>query len=203
MLVLDEDISRDLIRERKRLGHDHHDEVWDGVYVMPSMPNLVHQKLVNAFAAIFEEVVVEPARGDAYPGANVSDRRDDWKSNHRVPDLVVVLRDSRAVNCITHFFGGPDFLIEIESPGDETEEKMPFYSQIHVRELLIMHRDARRLRLYRHNGRSLTLVGDSETAPEDWIASEVVPLSFRWKSTKAGPRTEVKRTDGKRRTWTM
>jgi hypothetical protein len=37
----------------------------------------------------------------------------------------------------------------------------------------------------------------------DWIASAVVPLAFRWKKTKAGPRTEVKRTGKKRQTWTI
>jgi hypothetical protein len=34
MIVADRDIYRDLIRQRKKLGHDRYDEVWDGVYVM-------------------------------------------------------------------------------------------------------------------------------------------------------------------------
>src|SRR5215831_2995770 len=97
-------------------------------------------------------VIVLEARGQVFPGANVSDRRVGWKRKFRGPDVVVVLSGSRAVDCKTHWMGGPDFLIEVQTPGDQTEEKIPFYSEIGVQELLIVHRDTRQLRLYRHNG---------------------------------------------------
>ena len=42
--------------------------------------------------------------------------------------------------------GGPDFLVEVQSPHDDTEVKIPFYSELQVRELLIIHRDTRALR---------------------------------------------------------
>src|SRR5437762_10470343 len=74
LLVLDRDVSRDLIRKRKRLGIDRHDEIWDGVYVMPSMPNLVHQRLVGKLVALLIDVVEGEERGEVFPGANVSDR---------------------------------------------------------------------------------------------------------------------------------
>ena len=126
-LVLGEDIFEDLVRERKRKGIDLYDEVWDGVYVMPSMPNLAHQRLVHRLEVPLDEVVEQEDRGAVYPGANVSDREHDWKENYRVPDIVVVLKGGRALNCDTHLFGCPDFLVEIQSPGDDTDEKLPFY----------------------------------------------------------------------------
>src|SRR5262249_10898311 len=92
--VKDIDRAEELIEERKRIGADRYDEVWDGVYVMPSMLSLEHQGLVLDLGTIFSEVVKRPGLGQVYPGANVSDRGSDWKSNYRVPDLVVVLANS-------------------------------------------------------------------------------------------------------------
>src|SRR3982751_6861928 len=47
VLVKDEDQGSHLIRERKRLGIDKYDEVWEGMYVMPSTPSIAHQKLLD------------------------------------------------------------------------------------------------------------------------------------------------------------
>lgn len=202
-LILDEFVSRELIRERKKRGIDRYDEVWEGIYVMPSQPTNGHQRLVTRFTSILFEVVDMEGRGQVLPGANVSDRPEKWKKNFRVPDVVVVLKQSRALDCDTHWFGGPDFLIEIRSPQDDVEEKVPFYSQIGVKELLVVHRDRLSFRLYRHDGASLCIVGESDASNDAWVPSEVVSLAFRFKATKAGPSAEVKRTDGKRKTWTL
>ena len=182
MRVLDQDICDDLIRKRKQLGQDHHDEVWDGVYVMPSMPSLDHQDLVTDLVAIFWETVVLEHRGRVQPGANVSDRRVHWKQNFRVPDIVVALKNGQAVDCGTYWFGGPDFLVEIESPGDDTANKLPFYSEIRVRELLIIHRDSRKLTLLRHDGDELAEVAPVTFQGGKWLRSEVLPLAFRRKT---------------------
>jgi Uma2 family endonuclease len=200
-LILDPVLVRELIRDRQNRGIDKYDEVWDGVYVMPAMASNPHQDLVLELCVIFHEVIVRENRGRVQPGANVSDRRKGWEDNHRCPDIVIVLENSRAVDCTTHWFGGPDFLVEIQSPGDDSEKKIPFYSKIAVQELLIIHRDERTLRLYRHNGQELVLIGESSQASKKWLTSEVIPLAFRWKANKNNPGTEVKRTHGKKQTW--
>jgi Uma2 family endonuclease len=202
VLVKDIDEADELIRERKRRGADRYDEVWDGVYVMPSMPTLEHQELVLDLGIILNEVVKRPGLGKVYPGLNVSDRGPGWKENYRVPDLVVVLRNSRAVSRRTHVQGGPDFLVEIESPGDDTEEKVPFYAKIGVRELLIIHRDQRTLRLLRLADEELVLVKPSPAEGKEWLVSAVVPLAFRRGVSRGKPRTLVRRTDGKGGRWT-
>src|SRR5437763_7792774 len=84
VLVKDVDRADELIQERKRKGADRYDEVWNGVYVMPSMPSLEHQELVHDLGAIFDEVVKRPKLGKCYPGVNVSDRGSDWKNNYRI-----------------------------------------------------------------------------------------------------------------------
>lgn len=203
VLVKDIDRADELIQERKRKGADRYDEVWDGVYVMPSMPSLEHQELVHDLGTIFDEVVKRPGLGKIYPGVNVSDRGADWKKNYRVPDLVVVLKNSRAISHSTHVQGGPDFLVEIESPGDDSEEKVPFYGQFGVRELLLIHRDKRTLRLLRLEGHELILVRASPLEGKRWLVSTVLPLAFRRKIQGGKPVTEVRRTDGRPGLWTV
>jgi Uma2 family endonuclease len=203
LLIQDAGVADQLIQERKRKGLDRYDEVWEGMYVMPSTPSNSHQLLVGDLDEIFRAVVKKAGLGQSYPGANVSDRRKGWEYNHRVPDLVVVLNNSRAVDCGTHFCGGPDFLVEIQSPGDDTEEKVPFYGKIGVRELLIVHRDKRTLRLLRLEGGELILVEPSVLEGKEWLVSAVLPLAFRRTTSKGVARTQVRRTDGDPGLWTV
>jgi Uma2 family endonuclease len=203
VLVKDAEQADELIRARKRIGADRYDEVWDGVYVMPSMPNMDHQELVHDLDVIFGEVVTRPGLGKVYPGANVSDPGADWQTNYRVPDLVVVLPGSRAVRHSAHLQGGPDFLVEIESPGDDSEEKVPFYGELGVRELLLIHRDKRTLRLLRLADQELVLVPPSMLEGKRWLVSKVLPLAFRRTTQGGKPVMEVRRTDGQPGLWTV
>jgi Uma2 family endonuclease len=203
VLILDPELARALIVERQMKGIDKYDEVWEGVYVMPATASNPHQDLVGSLTAILTQLIVVPQRGRVQPGANVSDRRADWESSHRCPDVVVVLKGSRAVDCKTHWFGGPDFLIEIQSPHDETEQKIHFYSRIGVGELLIIDGSTRRLRLYRHDGQQLAFVEPAEFEGQKWLVSDVVPLAFRRKAARGNPRTELRRIDGQPGSWTV
>jgi Uma2 family endonuclease len=201
--VLEPTLVRQLIRQRQQLGTDLYDEVWEGVYVVPPPANNAHQALVADLTAILSLVIKHEGRGIVLPGANVSDRREDWEQSFRCPDVVVVLTGGKAVDCATHWLGGPDFLIEVQSPGDNTDEKIPYYGLLGVRELLIIHRDTRRLRLYRLGANGLSLVGRSDDKKRTPLMSEAVPLKFSRKSPRPGPRTVVQRTDGKPGRWTV
>jgi Uma2 family endonuclease len=203
MRIFDADLCRDLIRRRQALGIDKHDEVWEGVYLVPPLANNAHQDVVSFLAVILFNVISLEGLGRVQAGANVSDRQDGWEHNFRAPDVVVVLQSGRAVDCLTHWCGGPDFLIEVASPGDETEEKIPFYAQLQVRELLIVDRDTREPRLYRHDGQQLALVPLSTFRRKPWLVSAVVPLAYRRIDSPNGPRLGIRRTDGKRGTWTV
>jgi hypothetical protein len=50
VLIRDRTMGRSLIARRKARGLDRHDEVWDGVYVMPPMPNNEHQAIAPRWA---------------------------------------------------------------------------------------------------------------------------------------------------------
>jgi Uma2 family endonuclease len=198
--IRDADLVREIIRDRQRKGIDKYDEVWDGVYIMPPLANNPHQRLVGLLTPIYLEVTVLD-QDQVLPGANVSDRRTGWEDNFRCPDIVVVRHGSRAVDCGTHWFGGPDFLTEIQSPGDDTENKIPFYSQIHVRELLIIHRDTRALRLLQHDGNELVEVSPVLIRGKKRLVSAVLPLAFRRLSYRGKPGVEISRTDRKPGRW--
>jgi Uma2 family endonuclease len=204
MRILDPEVMDELIHFRKKRGIDRKDEVWDGVYVIMPDPTIEHQRLVKRLTSILIRVVDDERRGETFPGTNVSDRRRGWEKNFRAPDVVVVLAGGRAQDCNTHWLGGPDLLVEIESPGDETDAKIPFYGDIGVRELLVIHRDSRQLRLYRNDGTSLAPVEPRESRGKSWFVGEVVPLAFsRIAISKQRPRIVVRRTDGSPDRWTI
>src|SRR5262249_42227076 len=138
-----------------------------------------HQSVVQRVGTILDVTICQQGRGEVLPGANVSDRRVDWQDNYRVPDVVVVLKNSHAVDCGTHWFGGPDFLVEVQSPGDDTDDKIPFYSKIRVQELLVIQRDSRQVTLYRHNGKELVPIFPTDFRGQKWLVSQVVPLALR------------------------
>jgi Uma2 family endonuclease len=201
-LIQDFDLSRQLIAERRRSGHDRFDEVWEGVYVMNPLPNNEHQQLVGALTYLFSSVIRESQLGQVMPGANISDRQHGWKKNYRCPDVVVFLNGSKAVDCGTFWLGGPDFAVEIVSPGDRSREKLDFYAKVGTQELLLVDRKPWALELYRHDGEKLARVGKSALAKPAWLTSDVVPLKWRLVAGKTRPEIEaVHRTSRKK--WRM
>ncbi|MGD9634291.1 MAG: Uma2 family endonuclease [Pirellulales bacterium] len=178
MVVLDKLVERRLIAQRRAWGVDQHDEVWEGVYVMSPSADNEHQSLVMGITSAFHSFVSKSNLGQVLPGANISDRESGWKKNFRTPDVVVVLRGSEAKDCKTFWTGPVDFLVEVVSRGDRSKRKLPFYSKIGVRELLIVDRQPWRLTLYRHDGEQLVSVGTSAIGAMAAIQSDVLPFSF-------------------------
>ena len=199
--ILDPVLVREFILDRQQRKCDAHDEVWEGVYVVPPLANNPHQRLVGALGNVLFQVVTLEEKGDVLPGANVSDRDEGWEYSFRDPDIVVVLKGGRAVDCTTHWMGGPDFLTEIETRKGEAAAKLPFYERIIVREVLVVERNSRQLRLYRHDGRRLTVVSPQRFEGGKWYASEVVPLAFRRRGLRSGAVIEIRRTDGQPGHW--
>ena len=148
-LINDRALETVLIRRRRAAGADRFDEVWNGVYVMSPIANDEHQDVAGVLTGILMAVVQWKGLGLVRPGVNVSDRREDWKKNYRVPDVAVFLNDTKAVNCDTFWYGGPDFAVEVVSRGDRTRKKIPFYAKVGTRELLVVDRNPWALTLYR------------------------------------------------------
>ena len=140
MIVLDPAGSERLRKERARFGSDKWDEVWEGTYVMSPLPNNEHQAIVSHLVSVFREILGWSEDVFVFPGTNVTDQEDDWEKNYRCPDVAVFLPGTKAENRDTHWFGGPDFLVEVVSQNDQTRKKLPFYAKVGTREMVIVDR---------------------------------------------------------------
>ena len=139
-LIADPGVEERLIAERRARGWDRKDEVWNGIYIIMPDANVEHQELVGQLTVALSAVVHPPAGGKVYPGLNLSDRIDDWKYNYRCPDVAVFLAGNTAQVFESHICGPADFLVEIISPGDKSRDKLEFYAELRVRELLVIDR---------------------------------------------------------------
>jgi Uma2 family endonuclease len=179
MIINDELIEARLLEERRAKGLDGHDEVWDGVYVMSPLANNEHQRLTSELVVALHGIVSAKGLGRIYPGAIVSDRDVDWTKNYRVPDVLVFLNGTTAEDRDTHWFGGPDFAIEIVSPGDRSLEKLDFYATVNTRELLVIDRKPWRLTLYaRGSNEAMQPVAVSGLDRESIVESTVISAQF-------------------------
>jgi Uma2 family endonuclease len=151
-----------------------------------------HQELVFEFALILGETVAKPGLGKVRPGVNLAASADDWEHDYRVPDVVVFFADTKAVNYNTFWTGPADFIIEVTSPRDRTYEKLPFYSRLGVREVLILNRQKWALELHRHKDGELGKVAESTLARPEVLSSNVLPLEFRLIPGEARPQVEVR-----------
>lgn len=198
MLVTEPGVEQRLIAERQAAGIDHHDEVWEGVYVVSPIANNEHQWLAFQLAAVFQLVINHTrGKGMTFPGINVSDQETDWRQNYRVPDVAVFLEGNPAQDRDTHWFGGPDFAVEIVSPGDRSLEKLPFYAAVGVRELLIVDRAPWSLQLFRFGPERVASAESSSMEKSATLESRVLPLKFRLVSGDTRPQIEITHHDGR------
>ena len=160
MLILDEHLQSEIIRQRRECGGDRYDEVWEGQYIVAPLANNEHQRLATRIAGFFDES--ERSDGSvSLAGCNVSNRSDDWMSNFRCPDVALYRRGTSAIDRGTHYQGGPDLAIEIVSRGDRSREKFEFYASVGTAEVLIIDRSPWQIELYRLAGGVLEFVGRS------------------------------------------
>jgi Uma2 family endonuclease len=202
-LITDPHLEESLKAQRHAWGADRFDEVWEEVYIMSPQPNIEHQELVSDLVGVMRDVVRPPQGGKVFPGINLSDRAEDWEHNYRCPDVAVFLRGNLAEKFKAHYRGPADFLAEIVSANDDTREKIPFYSGLGVRELLIVDRYPWSLELYRHDGKELVLVGQSsveegQIITSAVITSAVVPLSFQLLAAEPRPQIHIVEIGGER-----
>ena len=163
------------------------------------MTDELSPSLVAGLTAVLQVTVKWSNLGDVFPGVNVSDRRDDWKENYRCPDVIAFLNETEAESFSTFWYGGPDFAIEISSPGDHTREKLDFYGKAGTRELLFIDRDPWALELFRLRDQVLVLSGKSTLEQPDELASNVVPLSWKLIPGEKRPQIEIAHSDGEQR----
>jgi Uma2 family endonuclease len=149
-------LSPEWLDERRRLGIDSQDEVWDGVLHVPPEPSTDHQRFEGNLEFVLKPIVM--ARGlEIFHQLSVLDPRDH-KKNYRTPDLMVV--DPKYL--IRRGTEGPvELAIEVLSPDDESRDKIPFYATRGVKELWLVDPDSRAVEVYLLRGTTyFTIVPD-------------------------------------------
>jgi Putative restriction endonuclease len=121
-----------LIARRRSLGLDTHDEVWKGEYHMAPAAHASHGWLDDQLAVLLHPLARAAGLGGTGP-FNLG-QPDDF----RVPDRGLHRQRPNAVWVST-----AAVVVEIESPDDETWDKLDFYAEHGVDELLIVSAEAR------------------------------------------------------------
>lgn len=187
ILVLDPDYEAEVRKIWPGLDDDRWTEVWDGVTVMSPVANTEHQNLVNSFGGVFWLVVTQSSLGTVYQAVNLSDRTPNWLENYRNPDVSVYLNGNPAVDYGTHYVGGPDFAVEVISPGETPSAKFAFYAAVGTKELLVVNRKPWRLELFALTDGKLRLVGSSPAV----VTSAALGLTFQLVDATPRPRIAV------------
>jgi Uma2 family endonuclease len=152
------DVPEGLLEERRRKNHDVWDEMWGGVLHIVSPPSSIHQRfgtellvalapLVKArgLVAFYETGLFRPGVGDV---------------DYRVPDLLVARRENVVHKGVE---GRAELVVELLSPGDETYDKLDFYADLDVQEVLIIDPESCQVELFAMTGQSLDAVAPEAT----------------------------------------
>lgn len=179
-------------------GDSKYDETWNGVVIMAPLPNDEHQELQLALSVPLFELIQLAGLGKVRPGVNVTDRHDDWRLNYRGPDVVVYLNGNPSINNGSHWIGGPDFLIEIISPGEDPLAKLEFYAGVGTREVLTVERDPWALELFKLVNGELVSFGRATVADGRILTAETVNLGFYLESGTERPCIQMAQPNGGR-----
>lgn len=140
------DVPEAFLEERRRRDADHHDEMWEGVLHMVPPPSGGHQglgarlHLVLGPLAKARNLLSWYETGLFRPGVD---------NDYRVPDQIYCRAEhvtDRGVD------GAAELVVEIRSPHDETYDKLDWYAELGVGEVLVLHPDTRAAELFVNRG---------------------------------------------------
>jgi len=166
------DVSPEALAHRRRTGIDRWDEMWEGVPHVAPAPFTEHQRIVAEKLTFLLPLLKRRGRGRLTAQINVF-LADD---NYRIPDLTFIAAGREQIIAEDGTRGGgPDAVIEVRSPQDETYDKFPFFAALGVREVVVVPRDEKKPEVYRLAGKQyLAVTADHE----GWVPSEVLGVRF-------------------------
>lgn len=138
------EVPQDLLDSRRKAGADKFDEMWDGVLHLVPPPSDAHQSLAIDLLRLLAPLA---DRAGLLARFETGLFRPGTDMDYRVPDQTY----TRPEHFTARGIDGPAlFIVEIRSPHDETDEKLPFYGEVGVGELLVVDPLTRRIELYRN-----------------------------------------------------
>jgi Uma2 family endonuclease len=161
-------IPESLLAERRKLGHDRFDEMWEGELHMVPPPKYEHNRLAAWLVANWWATGRRTYLGITTETGLFDPEVADF-SSYRQPDVVVARREHISDRGVE---GVAELVVEIRSPDDEVYQKIPFYERVGVREVLVFEVD-HSLRHWRRRGEALV-----ERAPDrdGWVQLDSLPV---------------------------
>ena len=136
------------IEERRRLGLDRKDEMWDGVLHMVPPASSVHGRFGSGLGGVLGRAADEQGVWHLNePG--IFDPATADMTSYRVPDLGYARPQDVSERGIE---GRAVLVVEVLSPRGESYEKLRFYRQVGVEELLYVHPKTRVFEVRRPEG---------------------------------------------------
>lgn len=169
-------ITDEELEQRKRLGLDRRDEMWEGVLHMNPAPLSEHQRVLVKLVAFLDPLLTQQKRGQLLLEVNVFDEQSVGQ-NYRIPDLSFLSAGREALLTRDGVRGGgPDVVIEIRSPDDETYDKFPFFIKLGIPEVVVIDRDSKIPEVYRLAG---SAYDRKPTCADGWILCEPMLIELR------------------------
>jgi Uma2 family endonuclease len=156
-----------LLAERKRLGLDRHDEVWQGEYHMAPAADVEHGAVGARLAALLAPAAA--ARNLVVTLEFNLGTSDDF----RVPDLGVHRGQPAGV-----WLDTAAIVVEVRSPDDETFDKFAFYAAHGVDEILVADLTSRTVTWF--GRRDATFVKCAKSTILD-VSSSDIATQLDWK----------------------
>ena len=169
------EISEAELERRHRLGLDRFDEMWEGVLHLVPAPGTEHQRMKSKLWKFLDTLMEKTGRGQVAEELNVFMEGTNGQ-NYRIPDIVYLAKGHEGRLSTDGVHGGPDSVIEVRSPGDETYEKRHFYANLGVCELVVIHRDTKAPEVFRLAGAEFVGVAADR---EGWVTAETLRVRFR------------------------
>jgi len=143
---------------------------------MTPAPSSEHQRILDELIAFLGPLMKARKRGLLRSGINVFDEASP-KENYRIPDLTFIAAGRETILAADGVRGGgPDAVIEIRSPEDETYQKFGFFAALGTREIAVLDRDSKKPEVYRLAGSQYLAIAPDR---EGWVVSEVMRVRFR------------------------
>lgn len=168
-------VPPDILELRRQTGADRWDEMWEGVLHMGPTPNRDHQDLGGSMETYLRIRWARPRKAKVIHELNLASPRG-WPNNYRIPDLMLLTPDRFSVDKNEYFEGAPNVVVEIRSPGDESEEKLPFYLNLGVPEVWMIDRDTKEPSILALAEGSYQTV---PPGPDGWILSRETGIELR------------------------
>lgn len=134
------EVPEALLEDRRRREIDRWDEMWEGVLHMAPPPSGHHQRLASELLVVLAPLVKE--RGLVIsPETGLFRVTDDY----RIPDVMVARPDQLSDRGVD---GSAVLVVEVRSPHDETDLKVPWYAEQGVEAALVIEPGSRHFELY-------------------------------------------------------